>query len=294
MKRQLEAALANRGQSPGQVFAERAEQINRSNHYTAQPVTPEIVAMLDREKMLAFYRERFSNAADFTFFIVGAFDMAQALPLVARYVGTLPSTGKRTSDYKELGIQFPASMVRETVRKGREPRSETVINFFADPSSDPLEQEKVIAATNVLDTMLRDQLRETLGQTYTVSVRLAQRLPQRGDGYIEVDFGAAPENIGAMTDRVLQTIKQLQQDGPSVDLTSRAKEAARRGYETALRQNGYWLGRLQSVHLLGRDPKEILTRPARIDTLTPEVLHDAFKKYFPLDRYTVITLMPES
>jgi zinc protease len=294
MTRQLEAALANRGQSPGQVFAERVDQINRSNHYTAQPITQEVVRTLDREKMLAFYRERFSNAADFTFFLVGAFDVSQALPLVARYVGTLPSSGTRASDYKNLEIQFPASIVRESVRKGREPRSQTVINFFADPPSDPMEQEKVIAATNVLDTMLRDQLRETLGQTYTVSVGLAQRLPQRGDGYIVIDFGAAPENIAGMTDLVLQAVKQLQQDGPSLDLTSRAKEVARRGYETALKQNGYWMGRLQSVHLLGRDPGEILTRPARIDALTPEVLHDTFKKYFPLDRYTVVTLMPES
>ena len=95
-----------------------------------------------------------------------------------------------------------------------------------------------------------------------------------------------------MTDRVLQEVKRLQQDGPSADLTSKAKEAAK-SYETALKQNAYWLGRLQRLHLLGSDPQDILTRPARIDALTPAVLQDTFKKYFPLDRYTVVTLVPE-
>ena len=63
-----------------------------------------------------------------------------------------------------------------------------------------------------------------------------------------------------MTDRVLQEVRKLQQDGPSADLTSRAKESARRGYETALKQNAYWLQRLQTVHMLGREPGEILTQ----------------------------------
>ena len=32
----------------------------------------------------------------------------------------------------------------------------------------------------------------------------------------------------------------------------------------------------------------------RIDKLTPELLHETFKKYFPMDRRTVVTLKPET
>jgi zinc protease len=97
-----------------------------------------------------------------------------------------------------------------------------------------------------------------------------------------------------MTDRVFQEIRRLQQDGPSADLTNRAKESAKRNYETAMQQNGYWMGRLQSVHLFGRDPKEIITRPARIDAVTPKTVQDAFRTYFPMERYTVVTLLPSA
>ena len=95
-----------------------------------------------------------------------------------------------------------------------------------------------------------------------------------------------------MTARVMQEIRRLQQEGPSKDLTDRAKETARRGYETALKQNDYWLSRLQSVQTLGRDPSEILTRATRIDAVTSQTLHDVFTKYFPADRSTVVTLVP--
>src|SRR5262249_36486407 len=252
-----------------------------SNHYTAQPLTPERVASLKREKMISFYRQRFANAADFTFFMVGAFKLDEAIPLLTRYLGTLPSSGQKTSTFKDVGIHFPSTTMKEKVEAGREPRGQSVMSFFADPSIDPQEQEFLIAADTVLDIALRDILREELGQTYTVSVSLAQPLPQKGAGHIQIRFGADPKNLDTMIDRALKEIARLKQEGPSADLTNRAKESARRGYETALRTNDYWLGRLQTIQTYNRDPGEILSRPRRIDAVTPQVLQETFKKYFP-------------
>jgi zinc protease len=292
LKRQLDAMVANRGRSPGQIFAEKLAQVNSSNHYTSQPLTPERVAGLNKDKVTGFYRQIFANAADFTFFMVGAFKVDEVLPLLTQYVGSLPSTGHRMSQFKDVGIRFPEAAERANVEAGREPRGQAVISFFADPSPDPAEQEQIQEAATVLETVLRDVLREDLGQTYSVSVGLLQRLPQRGDGHIQVRFGAAPENLASMTARVMQEVAKLQQEGPSADLTSRAREAARRSYETSLRQNEYWLGRLQVSSMFGRDPQEILTRTQRIDAVTPERLQEVFKRYFPADRATIVTLKP--
>jgi zinc protease len=293
MRRQLDAAIANRGRSPGQAFGEKVDAVNTSNHYTSEPLTAEKIATLDRNRMMAYYKARFANAADFTFFMVGSFSIDSALPLLSKYVGGLPSAGKKASSFVDTGVRFPSGIQKAEVQKGREPRAQTLLSFFADPPFDPIEQERVIAATTVLETVLRDALREDLGQTYTVSVGLAQSPPQRGDGYIGVQFGAAPENIGAMTDRVLKEVQRMQAEGPSADLVAKAREGAKRDYETALRQNQYWLRRLQTVHMLGGNPGDIITRSQRIDSVTPAVVQEAFKKYLPLDRYTVVTLVPE-
>jgi zinc protease len=292
LKRQLDAALANRDQNPMRVFTEKVGEVNTSGHYTSKPLTRARVASLDRARMLAFYKARFSNAADFTVFMAGAFQPEQAIPLLARYVGTLPSTGRRTSEARDVGLLFPSEIQRAQVALGREPRSQAVISFFADPPPDPAEQVRVGAATDVLEIALRDILREELGQTYNVSADLVQRLPLRGAGHISVGFGADPANLDAMVARVLQEVARLQQEGPTPDLTNRAKEGARRSHETAARQNGYWIGNLQTAHLLGRDPAEMLQRPQRIAEVTPEILRDVFRRYFPRERYTVVTLVP--
>jgi zinc protease len=293
MQRQLSASIANRDQSPGRVFGDRLAQINSCSHYTSQPLTADRIVSLDRQKMVAFYRDRFGNAADFTLFMVGAFNVDKVLPLLTEYVGSLPSTGSKRSEFKNVGLCFPERVQRERVEKGREPRAQTVISFFASPSTDSLTQEIVSEAASVLQTSLRDILREQLGQTYGVSVGLSQPLPQPGYGRVEVSFGAAPENIASMTDRVLTEIKRLQEEGPSADLTQRAKEGAKRTFETALKQNNYWLRRLATVHMLSQNPAEIPSRLERIDAVTIEALRDAFKRYFPMERYTVVTLVPQ-
>jgi zinc protease len=292
LKRRLEAAIANRGQSPSQVFGERIAEVNTSNHFSAAPLTQKDIEALDPRRMQSLYRQFFANAADFTLFMVGAFDVEKTIALLAQYGGSLPSTGNAASKFVDLGIQFPTAVQREKVEKGREPRGQTVLSFFADPPPDPVEQERITAASTVLEMSLRDILREELGQTYTVSVGLSQSLPQRGGGHMQVSFGAAPENIDAMLERVVKEIKRLQQEGPNADLTARAQQSARRTYETSLKQNGYWLRRLQTIHLFGGNPSEILDRGARIDSLTPEVLRDTFRKYFPFERQTVVTLVP--
>jgi zinc protease len=292
IKRQLTATVVNRLDNPGVVFGDKLEEVNSAGHYTTKPLTVDRISQLDRAKMVSFYRDRFANAPDFTFFMVGAFKVDEAIPLLARYIGTLPSKGAKSSAFKDVGIHFPAAIERATVEKGREPKSETVVSFFADPPVEPMEQERISAATDVLEISLRDILREELGQTYTVSVDSVQLFPQRGGGNIEVSFGAAPENIQKMTDRVLQEVQRLQKEGPSADLLNRAKETARRNYETALKQNGYWLGRLQFIHMYGQDPALLIHRTDRINALTIPMLQETFNKYFPMDRYTVVTLMP--
>jgi zinc protease len=293
IKKNLEAAYQNRERNPDAVFNEKIGEVNSGGHYTARPLTIDRIAKLDRAAMVAFYKERFKNAADFTFFMVGAFQVNDVLPLVGKYIGSLPSTGTASAKFRQVGARFPAGVVREKVVKGQEPRARAHVSFYAEPPLEENEQSRVEAATDVLEIGLRDILREELGETYGVNVGLSQPLPQTGAGHVIVSFGGAPDRIDSMIERVMKEVQRLQQEGPSDDLTNRAKETARRTHETSIKQNAYWLGRLQSAKLLGRDPNLILTREQRIDAISKQNLHEMFKKYFPMDRYTVVTLVPE-
>jgi len=275
------------------VFSERVRAINTMNHYTSRPFKAEDIARLDPEAMMKFYQDRFANAANFTFFFVGAFKVDEVTPLLTKYLGGLPSKGTPDSQSGALKMQFPREVVRETVTKGREPRSQTVISFFADASADEFESHRLRAATTVLEAKLRDILREELGGTYSVSAGYGDNLPETGYGTTTVQFGSSPENVQKLTDAVMKEIDRLRREGPSEADVKAVKETEKNDLQESYKTNDFWLGSLQTAAILNRDPKRIALRIERTESLTPENIHNAFKKYFPADRYTVVTLAPE-
>ncbi|MGE0593137.1 MAG: M16 family metallopeptidase [Vicinamibacterales bacterium] len=294
LKRRLSAALANQSENPGAVFGERVRLLNTGEHFTARATRAEDLAGLRLDRMAAYYDARFGNAADFTFFFVGAFTVDEITPLLTRYIGSLPSRGRATTSLGEVRLQFPTGITRETVRKGREPRSQTVVSFFADPGLDELAMHRVRAAASVLEARLRDLLREELGGTYSVGVGFSSNQPQPGYGLTTVQFGSAPDTAGRLTAAVLDAVERLQQDGPTAAEIDRVRETELRELETSERQNNYWLNSLQTLHLFDWDPRRILARHARAEALTPQNVLEALRAYFPLDRYTVVTLVPDT
>jgi zinc protease len=294
LKQRLEANLANQAQSPGAVFGERVRRINTMDHYTAKALRLEDVPQLTADRMHVFYRQLFQNAADFTFFFVGAFKVDEVAPLLEKYIASLPSTGAPTSKTGDLRLQFPSSVVRESVNKGQEPRSQTVLTFFADTGLDEMETHRVQAATSVLENKLRDILREKLGGTYSVGVSYSNTSPIPGYGTTSVQFGSSPENVESLTQAVMTEIDRLRRDGPSAADVQAVKEVEKNGLQESLRQNGYWLNSLQTMHVLGRDARRIPQRIERTESLTQENIHAAIRKYFPAERHTIVMLMPEA
>jgi zinc protease len=294
MKSRLAASLANQDQSPGAVFGERVRRLATMDHYSVRPMRSEDLDGLDADHMRAFHAERFKNAADFTFFFVGAFTVDEITPLLTTYLGSLPSTGTAQSRWTDMGLQFPEAVVRETVRKGKEPRSQTAIMFFANTGLEEFETHRLRAAASILQLRLREVLREELSGTYSVGVRYSDTSPQAGYGTTNVQFGSAPENAERLTNVVMEELDRFRQEGPSETELQVVKETQLRGLEGSMLQNGYWLNSLQAMHLLGRDPRSILLRGERAESLSRENIHEVVRKYFPADRHAVVTLMPEA
>ena len=263
--------------------------------HSVRPISSEGIASLKLDKMHQAYVNAFGNAADFTFFIVGTFKVDDVKPLLERYLASLPSKGQKSADVPTpIDFRFPAAVTRAEVSKGREPKSETAITYFADATTDDGTRTLADMASDVLEIRLRELLREKLGGTYSVSVSYSDTLPDKGYGSIGIDFGSSPENAKSLAADVLKTVAELQKTGPTPEEVHKVVEQERQDLETAARQNGYWLSSLQSSLLIGRDPLRVLGRADALKLITTESLHKAFVRFFPPNRYTVATLMPEA
>ena len=125
---QLKVALAHQDALPDSAFRDALDAALSQNHLRAQPMTAARVDQMNLDKSLAFYRARFADASNFTFVLVGSFDLATIKPLVERYLASLPALNRHETA-RDVGMHPPTGVVEKVVRKGIEPKSQVSIVF---------------------------------------------------------------------------------------------------------------------------------------------------------------------
>jgi zinc protease len=109
-----------------------------------------------------------------------------------------------------------------------------------------------------------------------------------------ISFGSDPARVDTLVRVAMSEVQKLRDEGPSAADLQKQQEIERRELDVALQQNGVWTGSILTSIQFGIDPRRIAHRRERIDLLTTENLRDTFRKYFPANRRTVISLLPEA
>jgi len=126
----------------------------------------EDIDALDAELLLNAFKDRFADAGDFIFAFAGDFDPDVLVDLGARYIGTLPDSGRREEPIdRDPGV--PEENLVATVEAGVGDQGELRINW---ESPYPFSIETDVAAAVlelVVDARLRDLIREELGAAYS-------------------------------------------------------------------------------------------------------------------------------
>ncbi len=289
----MDAFLRNQSADPQAVFRDTVRVTMTQQHIRARPFTAELLEEMDLEESLAFYRDRFADASDFTFVLVGNFDVDSLKPLVQAYLGGLPSTG-RVESWRDVGMDPPAGVLEKVVRKGLEPKSQTEIIFTGPIADDRAARHALRSMGDVLQVRLRETLREALGGTYSVSVGASAAREPDSEYSVRVAFGAAPDRVDDLVAVVFAHIDSLRASGATESELARVKETQRRARETSLKNNGYWLSLLLSAARYGTDFREILAYEELIDGLSAEAIQQAARQYLRPGNYVRLTLFPEN
>jgi zinc protease len=289
---QSKAALANRAASPDVAFMDTLVTTLAQNHFRARPMTAELLDEMNLDKSYAFYKDRFSNAGDFTFIFVGNIDLKVMKPLVERYLGALPSRQQKES-WRDVGMNPPEGVIIKEVRKGLEPKSRTGIVFTGPFKFDQAHRNAIRALSLVLDTKLREILREELSATYGVSVNAGYDKIPKEEYSLRIDFGCDPARVEELLKAIFQEIENLKTNGPTAQDISNAREALFRDYETNMKQNGWFLAQIYYRYQLGEDARDLLHFEESLKGLNQEMIREAARTYLNTNNYVEVILYPE-
>ena len=287
----LRAFVENREARPEAVFQDRITLALHQGHPRRQPISLETLDRIDLETAFDFYRERFRDAGDFTFVLVGAFQLEAVRPLIETYLGGLPAGG-RLESWRDIGVETPEGIVKVEVRRGLEPKSRIRLIFTGEAEWSRESVHDIGSLAAALRIRLREILREDLGATYGVSVGGAlSRRPQERFSF-SVDLGCAPENVERLVDTILAEVEALRNAGLDESYAQKAREAQLRQRETDLKENGFWLGALRLYYTHGLDPRLLLQHDQLVERVTPENLKASAQLYLDSERYLLAILYP--
>jgi zinc protease len=285
-------SLRGRSAAPEVAFSDTLNAVLTQNHPRARRLTSASFDSLSLDRSLAIYRDRFSDAGDFTFYLVGSFSPDSIRPLVETYLASLPATGRNES-WRDLGIRGPAGVVRKTVRRGVEPKAQQRIVFEGPVEFSRRNVALLRTLADALEMRLRERLREELGGTYGASVSGSAQRDPRPEYEFAVGFGADPARLDELTRVVFAQIDSLKTVGVAEHDLAKVKETQRRERETAVRENGFWLGQIMGYDRYGWELGLIDDEPLSL-SLTAADLREAARRFLDTSRYVQVSLVPEA
>lgn len=210
------------------------------------------VASINFDSIQKIYKDRFNNAADFTFYISGDIDADVLKPLVEQYIGSLPGNQSRENWFARKSY-FPKGVNKYRLYLPMsEPKAMQIIKMQADGK---YSRENVVYHTilgEILKIRLIDVIREKEGGTYTVGVTSnSVRIPEMKFN-LEISFNCDPEKadyLSMLTHKELETLKkEIKQEELDI-VVSNLKKNTQNVKET----NNYWIFALQNYITYNED-----------------------------------------
>lgn len=226
------------------------------HNWQVWPMKESDVDAIDYDRILQIYADRFADASDFTFQFVGNIDEAQVRDLACKYLATLP-TVKRKDKAVDSGLRMHRGDLTNRYQKKMENPMTYLICTWNGPAKMSVENDvHMDILGQCLSTVYLKKIREDLGAAY--STQASANLSRNAADKPFYTIMAAMPLKPAMTDTTALIVQQVMEEvaakGFSTEDIQKAKEYMLKTFTQNQRENGFWMGRIQTMDRRKYDP----------------------------------------
>lgn len=254
----LRESLRNKALNPMSSLSDSLQATIYGHHPRIEPMTEAEVDLVNYDRILEMWNDRFADASDFTFVFLGNIDEQQIRELSAQYLATLPKV-KRDDKAVDPGLNFVTGDITNRYQKKMEtPQSFIVCAWIGDTEMTVRNNVLMTVLGNCIAETYLKKIREELGAAYTTSAQgmITRGTDDRPRYVLQAAFPLKPE----MTDTCLQIVQDVFEDvaanGVSEESLTKAKEYLLKTYKENQRENGWWISRIASIARRNYDPAE--------------------------------------
>ncbi|AUP81728.1 M16 family metallopeptidase [Flavivirga eckloniae] len=180
-----------------------------TNHPKHRIFNDDFIKDISFDKIKTIYNDRFGNAADFEFFIVGDIKKDALKPLLEKYIASIP-TNKDKENWKDNSTPWLSGKIdKDIFLKMEDPKSSVRIQYKNDYKYSLKNAFVASILGDILDLRYTETLREEEGGTYgaSASASLSKRPSQKAS--IAVSFDCNPDKVETLVSIVHNEINKI-------------------------------------------------------------------------------------
>jgi zinc protease len=272
--------IADMAKDPTKIMQDSVSLYLTNYSSRTMVMNQEYLRLVDFEKIKKIYSERFRNASDFVFFIVGNISKDTVAPMVEKYIGSIKGfPGKE--NWIDRKVMPPKGKFVKDVRVDLAvPKATVFISHNASIKYNSFNNVTLKVIQGILDIVFTEKVMEEAVGTYGVSLNIgSQKFPvQQATDLIM--FDCDPERTNDLKAIIYKELDNLITTGPSEENLKRIVINLLKNRKESKQHNIYWSNALYAFYYTGVNVNDPENYEEILKKLTKEDVRKVARMFF--------------
>jgi zinc protease len=238
----------------------------------------DFIADMSFDKMKEIYEERFADASDFEFFIVGDVSEDQLKPLLEKYVASIPT--KNTKEvFNDNGAEWVSNKIDEDIYLTMEdPKARVNIAYKKEMPYSIKNAIYTDALGDVLQLRITETVRESEGGAYSPRAYATFSREPKSQAFVSVSFDCNPDLAEKLVSIVQEELQKVANGDINDDDLNKTKTNFIKERQQAKDKNAYDMQLLTAFFRYGYNMNEAKNFEDIVNAMTKKELQSIAKE----------------
>jgi zinc protease len=265
--------------------------------YNGNPLAPTTVPKMEHfEKIqlaraIDIYKERLGDVGGMHFTIVGSFDEQTMIPLLEKYIASLPAKGK--SQFIDNKVSEFTGVKNFQFKRGKEDKSLILGILHGELPYSEANALKLLGLSDALNILIIEEMREKIQGIYGGGTNASLEKIPTGKYQMVLQLPCGPDKVDTLISAFNAELKRIAEKGLDQSYVDKIKKAWIEKRKVDIKKNEYWLSVLQSLKNGERTVDRILNGETYLNAFSVKDLQDAAKIVLASKGKMMAVQMPE-
>ncbi|HLO82540.1 MAG TPA: insulinase family protein [Chitinophagaceae bacterium] len=266
--------------------------------YGGNPLAPTAIPKaenydkINMNRAMAIYKERLGDVTGMHFYFVGSFNESLLIPMIEKYIGSLPASGKKTT-YTDNKVRPFKGDKALNYKKGKEEKSLIIAVYNGEVPYTADLNLKMQALSEILNIKIIEEMREKIQGIYGGGTFAnMSKVPYNGYQFA-LQLPCGPDKVDTLISEFRKELSSIAAKGPENSYLDKVKKQWIEEYKTNIKTNDYWLSKLQQFSQGESTPDRMLNFEKYAAALKPADVQSAARIILASPSKLLAVLKPE-